>query len=501
MTRIGFLLSAVLSLAIGHVRPAQAKTIRRTVDVLVIGGTTSGTSAAIAAARQGAATLIVEPTPMLGGMFSAQGVPAADGNHHLPSGLWNEFREALRAHYGGAEALATGWVSNTLFEPHVADSIFRAMAAAEPRLEVLHGYVLDKVYKRGNCVTGARFSRSGGDRLEVSARITVDATDLGDALPMSGTPYRIGMDARADTGEALAPAEANDIVQDLTFVAILKDYGKGSDKTIPRPEGYDPAEFAAACQTAAGQPIPAEAMLNYGRLPNGKYMLNWPVNGNDVYMNIVEVPYARRDAALRPAREKTLRFIYYIQHELGFSHLGIADDEFGTADGLAYLPYHREGRRLDGVIRLTLPPLRERLCDIGPLADYFIEHYNRKLHRRVRGLSERALRLLRGYAWPGNVRELKNAIEGAVAVARGERLTVEDMEEILAGRLGGLNRPPELPEALRLEESFSLTRALDSYERELLSRAMQQAGSISQAARLLGLSRQNLKYKLKKFDL
>ena len=181
---------------------------------------------------------------------------------------------------------------------------------------------------------------------------------------MSGTPYRIGMDARADTGEALAPAEANDIVQDLTFVAILKDYGKGSDKTIPRPEGYDPAEFAAACQTAAGQPIPAEAMLNYGRLPNGKYMLNWPVNGNDVYMNIVEVPYARRDAALRPAREKTLRFIYYIQHELGFSHLGIADDEFGTADGLAYLPYHREGRRLDGVIvtaarrHFTVPAFR-----------------------------------------------------------------------------------------------------------------------------------------------
>ena len=131
MTRIGFLLSAVLSLASGHVRPAQAKTIRRTGDVLVIGGTTSGTSAAIAAARQGAATLIVEPTPMLGGMFSAQGVPAADGNHHLPSGLWNEFREALRAHYGGAEALATGWVSNTLFEPQVADSIISALAAAE----------------------------------------------------------------------------------------------------------------------------------------------------------------------------------------------------------------------------------------------------------------------------------------------------------------------------------------------------------------------------------
>jgi len=77
---------------------------------------------------------------------------------------------------------------------------------------------------------------------------------------------------------ALAPAEANDIVQDLTFVAILKDYGKGSDKTIPRPEGYDPAEFAAACQTAAGQPIPAEAMLNYGRLPHGQYIPQRPAD-------------------------------------------------------------------------------------------------------------------------------------------------------------------------------------------------------------------------------
>ena len=184
----------------------------------------------------------------------------------------------------------------------------------------------------------------------------------GSAALWSPKVLRAGMGAHfaLHLVEALAPAEANDIVQDLTFVAILKDYGKGADKTIPRPEGYDPAEFAAACQTAAGQPIPAEAMLNYGRLPNGKYMLNWPVNGNDVYMNIVEVPYARRDAALRPAREKTLRFIYYIQHELGFSHLGIADDEFGTADGLAYLPYHREGRRLDGVIRLTLDDVADR---------------------------------------------------------------------------------------------------------------------------------------------
>ena len=90
----------------------------------------------------------------------------------------------------------------------------------------------------------------------------------------------------------------------------------------------------------------------------------------------------------------------------------------------------------------------------------------------------------------------------AVLIMDSDHIVLSALQpETVAGRLGGPNRPPELPEALRLEESFSLTRALDSYERELLSRAMQQAGSISQAARLLGLSRQNLKYKLKKFDL
>lgn len=90
-----------------------------------------------------------------------------------------------------------------------------------------------------------------------------------------------------------------------------------------------------------------------------------------------------RDAALRPAREKTLRFIYYIQHELGFSHLGIADDEFGTADGLAYLPYHREGRRLDGVIRMTLDDVADRYGRPSALyrtgisvGDYPVDHHH-----------------------------------------------------------------------------------------------------------------------------
>lgn len=247
-------------------------TIRRRADVLVIGGTTSGTTAAIAAARQGVQTLVVEETPMLGGMLTAQGVCATDGNFNLPSGLWNEFRDHLRKRYGGIGALWTGWVSTTLFEPHVADSIFHTMAAAEPTLEVVHGYRLTGILRRGKRVTGAEFTDARGGRMLVRARITVDATDLGDALPLSGTSYRLGMDARADTGEELALAEANDAVQDLTVVAILKDYGPGADRTIERPAGYDPAEFAGCYDLSSEGVRSADRMLEYGRMPGGKYM-------------------------------------------------------------------------------------------------------------------------------------------------------------------------------------------------------------------------------------
>ncbi|TFH00472.1 MAG: FAD-dependent oxidoreductase, partial [Calditrichales bacterium] len=94
---------------------------RYETDVLITGGGTSGVAAAIQAARQNVNVVIVEETPWLGGMLTAAGVSAIDGNHRMPSGIWGEFRQKLYDHYGGAEAVATGWVSNTLFEPSFAN--------------------------------------------------------------------------------------------------------------------------------------------------------------------------------------------------------------------------------------------------------------------------------------------------------------------------------------------------------------------------------------------
>ena len=128
--------------------------------------------------------------------------------------------------------------------------------------------------------------------------------------------------------------------------------------------------------------IDCDKMLTYGRLPGNKYMINWPRHGNDIYLNVVEMNREQRKTELQKAKERTLGFIYYIQTELGFKHLGLADDEFPTEDKLALVPYHREGRRLRGIQRLTInnvldiyggQPLYRTGISVG---DYPVDHHH-----------------------------------------------------------------------------------------------------------------------------
>ena len=135
-------------------------------------------------------------------------------------------------------------------------------------------------------------------------------------------------------------------MQDLTYVAVLKDYGR--DVTIPRPEGYDPALFACCCinplcvsPKEPDRMWPREKMITYGKLPGGKYMINWPIEGNDYYVNMIDMDAAERAEAVRRAKNHTLCFVHFLQTELGFRTLGLADDEFPTGDRLPFYPYHR----------------------------------------------------------------------------------------------------------------------------------------------------------------
>ncbi|MCR9085020.1 MAG: FAD-dependent oxidoreductase, partial [Cyclobacteriaceae bacterium] len=275
-------------------------------DVIIIGGGASGTAAGLASARNGANTLIIEEGPWLGGMLTSAGVSAIDGNHRLPSGIWGEFRAKLIEHYGSQQAMSTGWVSNTLFEPKVGNQIFQQLVAETKGLEVN----FNTHWKSADYINGLWKvnAEKNGQSLEFWAPILIDATELGDVAASLGVPYRLGMDARDEIGEAFAPEQANDIVQDLTYVVTLKDFGQGSDKTIPKPANYDPAEFACACAhadpiTDEDPTLDCQKMLDYGKLPNGKYMINWPNCGNDHYVNLVELSPEEREKELEKAKQ------------------------------------------------------------------------------------------------------------------------------------------------------------------------------------------------------
>ena len=149
------------------------------------------------------------------------------------------------------------------------------------------------------------------------------------------------------------------------------------------------------------------------------------------------------------------------------------------------------------VIQISIPPLRERPEDILPLTRFFIAHYNKKFRRQIEGISPEAQRMLVSHSWPGNVRELRNAVERAMILEESSLLTPSSLPVTVNAPLSDGAVPDHasfhIPdEGISLEES----------ERTLVVRALEKTGgNQTQAARLLKITRDTLRYKMKKFNL
>lgn len=357
-------------------------------EILIIGGGASGISAGIQASRMGVPVVVVEETPWIGGVLTSAGVSCIDGNYRMRSGIFGEFTDSLAARYGGWEALKTGWVSRINIEPHVGQEVLTNMAeGCSAYLDVRRKTRMLRVCRKGDRWI-AVFKPENGSKYRIAAHVLIDGTELGDVAKECGVEYRIGMEAASDTGESIAPEKANDVIQDITYVAILKDYGADADMTLEKPEGYDPEMFANCAENPrstvaeTGQRIwSPQMMITYGRMPNGKYMINWPIYGNDYYVNSIEMSRREREEAYSKAKNVTKSFIYFIQTELGMKNLGIADDEFPTEDGLALFPYHRESRRIVGKAFFTMDAAAEpysfNLYRTGiAVGDYPVDHHH-----------------------------------------------------------------------------------------------------------------------------
>jgi len=150
------------------------------------------------------------------------------------------------------------------------------------------------------------------------------------------------------------------------------------------------------------------------------------------------------------------------------------------------------------VIHINIPALRERPEDIPPLANFFLGHYNKKFKRHMEGITPEAMRLLLTHDWPGNVRELRNAMERAMILEDSSFITGASLPLSVSHNRVPLQTSAAAAPAQFPEEGISLEES----ERRLLVSALEKtSGNQTQAARLLRITRDTLRYKMKKFDL
>jgi FAD-dependent oxidoreductase family protein len=388
-----------------------ARIAEESSDLLVVGGGTGGVAAALAASRAGLHVSVLEETRWLGGQFTAQGISALDEHEYIESfggtRSYYEMRDRIRAVYRRRYPTAAGerylnpggcWVTRLAFEPSVAVEVLADMLAPQ----VAAGRVTIHLRRKAVAVemagervkSVASVGLEDGSFLRHSFRHVIDATELGDLLPLAGLPYALGAETIADTGEPHAQPNLvrPEAVQSLTYPVALRLSRGGSSLAEPPspPPGYatyrSVQPYSLEIHVRAGEIYgDTTGRLAYGvfdRLPNTKgglwdyrrlvdgatlglgrdediSIFNWP--GNDFRdRSIVDRPIDETAASLQEAKWVSLGFLHWIRTEApgagggtAYPEIVPAPDVYGTPDALALHPYIREGRRIIGRTRVV----------------------------------------------------------------------------------------------------------------------------------------------------
>ncbi len=155
------------------------------------------------------------------------------------------------------------------------------------------------------------------------------------------------------------------------------------------------------------------------------------------------------------------------------------------------------------VVKLQIPPLRERPEDIGPLCRYFIDFYNQKMHRKIKGLSDMAGDAFQSWSWPGNVRELKSSIESAFNIEKSDIISLHAIEDLLEKQQAQNEQKEESAayqnagNVIQKERQTNLEEAVRAYEKQLIEETLRYSRTCREAAEKLGISPQKLNYRMK----
>jgi hypothetical protein len=376
-----------------------------TCSILVVGGSTAAYTTTLMALRLNLDVCLVQPQAVVGGQFTAQALPASDdgdllrakatlqtveGERFAISRAQREFRERQRELQPVAQRKVDnpggGWVSplattpvvaatalNEALIPYLRDGRLTLIPWAEP-VEVV--FATDGPRPK---VTGVvcRDTQTG-NTFTVNAKVTVEATDLGDLLEVGQIPSRVGQEARHETGEAILPEDARpQCQQSITWDAVVECAKPGQGTPIHAPEGYGQAswltiqEFTANFWTKNSNNwkkwdfFSDFGIFRYRRLyrvkshdktvtPGDVAVINWGTSsdpdrafrcGNDYRPGrLVGVSREERQQHLQRARQRTQAYLHYLHSQDGID-LKPRGDLTWTTDGLALEPYIREARR------------------------------------------------------------------------------------------------------------------------------------------------------------
>jgi DNA-binding NtrC family response regulator len=223
-------------------------------------------------------------------------------------------------------------------------------------------------------------------------------------------------------------------------------------------------------------------------------------DGGTIFLDeIGDLPMSLQGKLLRVLEDKTFRRVGGT-HDIRVSVRIIAATNKELQQALDEGAFRRDLYYRLKVIPIEVPPLRDRREDVPILVERFVRHFCGEFHRSISGIDPAALELLVGYPWPGNVRELRNAIERAVLLTANTTLGVEDLPtEIRGGSERGLAASEGLSRGFQLPAEGVVFEEL---ERDLVRQALAiTRGNRSRAARLLGMNRDQIRYRIEKFGL
>lgn len=401
MKKVFFALLALLFAAL----PARAGEPRvMEFDVAVVGAGCGGAAAAIQAARLGMEVAVVEESDWVGGQMTGGGVSTMDDVRRTRTGIYGEFLRRASAYYDARETPVNTcyWGSDTFaFEPWVAQMTLLDMMRETGGVSLfMKTRVLEAKMKNG-AVRAALLDKEG-EKIELRAKVFIDATEAGDFIPLTGARYR--------AGHGDSSGEIDGVIQDITYVAVIKRYPAGVPEELkfrhrpPHYEEYAPKfrEIIAVdggswpgdapfninvFKAYRGMPDisnPASPLIDCGRPETWPLITRSAVNWANDYPHhrggldgmparYLEDKEYRREAD-REAMAKTLCFLFYMQNELGMSDWSVDDRQgYGGWFGNDWrewdempddfepilrhfppFPYIRESRRIAGVETMTV---------------------------------------------------------------------------------------------------------------------------------------------------